>query len=254
MRVVDHSFDHPMQIEENATMPLAGGIVSMGYQCGMLWGSTLAAGARAYQLYGPGSQAEAEAIIAAQRIIESFRTCNKNKEINCLEITELNMQKPKGILKFFLKGGPVGCFRMAARYAPVAYNTINNALYRDGIQVPDVLVSCAAMVAKKMGVSDMHATMAAGLAGGIGLSGGGCGALGAAIWITRINGLKEGASNKEINLKISDMLDKFIRSTDFQYECSGIVGRKFEDYNDHAAYLHNDGCSEIIELLADSGK
>jgi len=254
MRVVDRSFDHPMAIEESATMPLAGGIVSMGYQCGMLWGSTLAAGAQAYQLYGPGFQAETEAIIAAQRIVESFRTCNKDKEINCLEITELNMRKAKGILKFFLKGGPVGCFRMAARYAPVAYNTINNTLYRDGIQAPDTPVSCAAMLANKMGMSDIHMVMAAGLAGGIGLSGGGCGALGAAIWITRMNGLRDGIGNKDINLKISDMMDKFIRSTDFEYECSGIVGRKFEDYNDHACYLHKGGCSEIIELLADGGE
>ena len=34
-----------------------------------------------------------------------------------------------------------------------------------------------------MGESDIHAVMASGLAGGIGLCGGACGALGAAIWI-----------------------------------------------------------------------
>ena len=189
MSVVDCSFDHPMKIEEKAAMPLAGGIVNMGYQCGMLWGATLAAGAQSYRVYGPGAQAQAEAIIVAQRVVESFRACNK--EINCLEITETNLRKKTGILKMLAKGGPVTCFRMAARYAPIAYNAINNALYRDGIQVPSAPVSCAAMVAQKMGVSDMHAVMAAGLAGGIGLSGGGCGALGAAIWIIRMNGLKE---------------------------------------------------------------
>ena len=43
-----------------------------------------------------------------------------------------------------------------------------------------------------MGVSDLHVTMAAGFAGGIGLSGGGCGALGAAIWITGMNKIKAG--------------------------------------------------------------
>jgi hypothetical protein len=53
-------------------MPFAGGIAQYGYQCGMLWGATLAAGAQAYRLYGAGPQAETQAIIAAQRLVESF--------------------------------------------------------------------------------------------------------------------------------------------------------------------------------------
>ena len=69
-------------------MPLAGGIMQHGYQCGMIWGATLAAGAQAYRLFGPGPQAETAAIIAAQRLVESFRT--RNKHINCLEITEID--------------------------------------------------------------------------------------------------------------------------------------------------------------------
>ena len=54
-------------------MPFAGGIANQGYQCGMLWGAALAAGAQAYRLFGPGPRAETEAIIAAQRLVESFR-------------------------------------------------------------------------------------------------------------------------------------------------------------------------------------
>ncbi len=54
MSVVDCSFDHPLKLEEEASIPLAGGIVNYGYQCGMLWGVTLAAGAQAYRLLGPG--------------------------------------------------------------------------------------------------------------------------------------------------------------------------------------------------------
>ena len=72
-------------------MPFAGGIVNQGYQCGMLWGAALAAGAQAYRLLGPGPQAETAAIIAAQRLVESFRA-RTNNEINCLEITDINLQ------------------------------------------------------------------------------------------------------------------------------------------------------------------
>jgi len=55
----------------------------------MLWGAALAAGAQAHQLLGPGPQAETETIIAAQRLVESFRAHTRN-EINCLEISNLN--------------------------------------------------------------------------------------------------------------------------------------------------------------------
>ena len=66
MSVVDASFDHPLKAEEKASMPLAGGIANMGYQCGMLWGAALAAGAQAYHLFGAGPQAEAKAMVASQ--------------------------------------------------------------------------------------------------------------------------------------------------------------------------------------------
>ena len=109
-------------------MPLAGGIMQQGYQCGMLWGAALAAGAQAYRSLGPGPQAEAGAVIASQKAVEAFRACTG--EINCAEIAEMNWKAPTTgrILKFFLKGGPIGCFRLAANYAPLAYDAIDSAL------------------------------------------------------------------------------------------------------------------------------
>jgi hypothetical protein len=217
-------------------MPFMGGIMKHGYQCGMLWGGALAAGAQAYRLLGPGPQAETKAIIAAQRLVESFRA--RNNEINCLEITETNLQSAMQSLKYFvIKGGAIGCFRMIARYAPAAFNEINIAL------------------SETQGASDMHTVMAAGLAGGIGLSGGACGALGAAIWIIGMNWLEEGVGSNVWRSKVfksgaGDAIDRFLRSTDFKFECSEIVGRRFENIADHAGYLRDGGCSEIIEVLA----
>jgi len=102
-----------------------------------------------------------------------------------------------------------------------------------------------------MGVSDMHKVMAAGFAGGIGLSGGACGALGAAICIIGMNSIKEGAGKLDfMNPKAQDAIGRFIKCTDFEFECSKIVGRRFEDVDDHAAYLRDGGCSKIIEALA----
>jgi len=251
LRVLNHAFDQPMESEEQAAMPLAGGLLQHGYQCGMLWGSTLAAGAQAYRLLGPGPRAEIGAIISAQRLVKTFRALNKH--VNCIEITGIDKSSSSRQMftYFFIKGGTISCMRMAVRYAKAAFNEIDTALSKEHIEAPSVPVSCSAMLAQKMGVSDMHTAMAAGFAGGIGLSGGACGALGAAIWITGMNSIKEGASKLDfMHPKATDAIGRFIKCTGYEFECSKIVGRQFEDINDHAAYLRNGGCSQIIEALS----
>jgi hypothetical protein len=251
LRVLDQAFDHPLKLEEKASMPFAGGIMQHGYQCGMIWGATLAAGAQAYRLLGPGPQAEAAAIIAAQRLVESFRA--RNESINCLEITDIDKSSTtmQMITYFLIKGGTIGCFRMAARYAPAAFSEINTALSEKHIEAPSPPVSCAAMLAQKMGVSDMHTVMAAGFAGGIGLCGGACGALGAAIWFFSMDSNKKGDSKIDYkDPRALEVIDRFMKCTDFKFECSEIVGRRFENIDDHACYLRDGGCSEIIEVLA----
>jgi hypothetical protein len=258
MSVVDDSFDHPLKLEERATMQLAGGLMQNGYQCGMIWGAALAAGAQAYRLLGPGAQAQTEAVIASQKLVESFRA--RNKEINCAEITNLNWkassqrQLVTQVLKFFIKGGPIACFSMAARYAPVAFSDINSTISEKPVEAPPHPVSCAAVLAQKMGVSEMHAVMAAGFAGGIGLSGGACGALGAAIWIIGMNSVKEGVKDFAFNSPLAQAtVERFLESADYEFECSKIVGRKFENVADHACYVRGGGCSKIIEALAVPG-
>jgi hypothetical protein len=140
---------------------------------------------------------------------------------------------------------------MGARYAQEAFSEINTALSEKQIEAPSPPVSCAAMLAQKMGVSDMHTVMAAGFAGGIGLCGGACGALGAAIWIIGMNSSKEGVGKIDFkNPRAIDVIDRFMKCTDFEFECSEIVGRRFENIGDHAGYLHDGGCSKIIEVLA----
>jgi hypothetical protein len=240
-----------LALEEHATLPLAGGVEQMGFQCGQVWGAALAAGARAYQLFGPGPEAEAAAIIAAQRLAESFRT--RYKSINCLDVIDLDWKnaQAKQVLKFLLRGGPVRCFSSTAGYARAAFSEINATFAGNQLAAPAAPVSCAALLAQKMGASDLHTVMAASLAGGIGLSGGACGALGAAIWLIEMNRVKEGTGKVEFNSpEATEAIDRFLQSSDGEFECAIIAGRKFENVTDHAAYLRAGGCARIIEALA----
>jgi hypothetical protein len=239
-----------MEVEERAADPLAGGMMR-GYQCGMVWGATLAAGAQTYQMFGKGPQAEARAILAAQRIVQSFRA--QNRSINCRDITGIDLPAPttRMIVRFLIKSAPTGsCFGMAARCAKRSFREINVALAERQMEAPPAPVSCSAMLAQTMGASDLHVVMAAGLAGGIGLSGGACGALGAALWIKGMNNHEE--DNSKVDLqepKVLDVMERFGTCTNGEFECSKIVGRKFESIADHAGHLRTGGCSEIIEAL-----
>ncbi len=252
MNVLDRAFGHPLTAEEHAAVPLAGGIVQQGYQCGMLWGAVLAAGAQAYRLYGPGPKAEAAAIRAAQRLVVSFRAREGN--INCLELTETDWQNKWQMTKYLLKGGGITCMRRVMGYAPEAFHVINEALSESDVEVPSGPPSCAALLARKMGASEMHAVMAAGLAGGIGLSGGACGALGAALWIIGMGKPEEQIGFNYKHTWAGETIDKFLAYTGYEFECSEICGRKFESTGDHANYMRGGGCSRIIDVLSTNSK
>ncbi len=246
--VLDRAYDHPLQVEEHASMPLAGGLMR-GYQCGMLWGAALAAGAQVYHQFGAGEQAEMEAVLTAQRLVETFRS--HYKYINCYEITRVDWHKPVEMWGYLLRGGPIKCFSMSASYAKQAHREINDSLAAEKLAATAQPQSCAAALARKLGASDLHTLMVAGFAGGIGLSGGACGALGAAIWFAMMAYAKEGVKENELEPpQAKAAMDKFLEITGNVFECSKIVGRKFENVADHAAYLCEGGCAKIIEGLA----
>jgi len=251
MTVVDGAFNQSWPAEQHASLPLAGGIEQMGFQCGQLWGAALAAGAQAYRLFGPGPQAEAAAVVAAQRLAKTFRASYRS--INCSDVIDLDWKHAtaRHVLRFFLRGGPVRCFSMTAGYSRATVNEINAAYAGPSIEAPAPPVSCAAMLARRMGASDLRAAMAAGLAGGIGLSGGACGALGAAIWLIEMNRAQQGIGLVGFNSpEATEAIDRFVGSTGSEFECSAIAGRRFETVAEHADYLRDGGCSKVIEALA----
>jgi hypothetical protein len=61
---------------------------------------------------------------------------------------------------------------IASQKIVASFRDINAVQSEKEIKVPHAPMSCSAMLAQRMGASDMHTVMAAGFAGGIGLSGG----------------------------------------------------------------------------------
>jgi hypothetical protein len=107
-------------------------------------------------------------------------------------------------------------------------------------------VSCSALVARRLGASDLHEVMAAGFAGGVGLSGGACGALAAAIWLDAMGG----GTYRALEARATRIVERFLQASGHAFECSEIVGRSFADVPDHAAHLRGGGCARILEALS----
>ena len=67
-----------------------------------------------------------------------------------------------------------------------------------------------------------------------------------------MNASKKGRKVDYKPKEATDLIGKFVKCTGYEFECSKIVGRKFENVADHARHVCNGGCSKIIDVLASS--
>ncbi|WP_340198844.1 C-GCAxxG-C-C family (seleno)protein [Ascidiimonas sp. W6] len=252
--ILNREFKHLKEHEERALNPLAGGIMNQGYQCGMLWGAALAVGAESYRKNKDTEKATAIALRATQRIMKSF--IEKSGATNCRDIIGYDLTSIIGMARFMLKVTLKGmnnshCFNLAEKWAPEAVKAAAEGLSENDNSTEKSL-SCASEVVRQMGGSKEEAVMVAGYAGGLGLSGGACGALSAAIWKNMLDWCRENPEKEPpfFNNKIAKkMLKAFNTITDNKMLCSDICGKFFENLDDHTEYLKQGGCKAIMDVL-----
>ena len=249
--LLNQAFNHPQAMEEKAMDPLAGGILRRGHQCGMLWGAALAVGAEAYRQCDDKDEAIGKAIVATQYVMDSF--LSRTKSANCKDITGCNFMNPLSFAKYMVSGKFRGCFQLAEDWAPEALDAAVEGLADNEVYGPYKPVSCASEVLKHMGATDEEQVMVAGLAGGMGLSGNGCGALGAAIWYRSLKYSKDhGNKSTYNNPEARKAFKNFLKLTKGEVKCEKICGRCFDSEDDHSIFIQNGGCAELIEILANS--
>jgi hypothetical protein len=249
--LLNREYKHPMAEEEKAVDALAGGILQHGYQCGMLWGSSMGVGAEAHRRTKDPDKARALAILATQHVMRSFK--EKTGSHDCIDITRTDFKNKWSIPKFLFSGKFYHCFRLAGQWGPSAYDAAEAGLSTQLDKLPEKCLSCASELIKKMGGTDQEANMAAGLAGGMGLSGNACGALGAAIWMISLKRIKAGQKGTSFQDKeLEGLIHKFYEKTDFEMECKVITGKEFKSLDEHTEFMRNGGCKDLIEMLASS--
>jgi len=249
--ILDREFGHPREEEEKAIDPLAGGILQQGYQCGMLWGASMAAGAEAFRRNEDPDRATGIAILATKHIMESF--VKRTSSIECEEITQCDWQNKKSMRKYMLSGKFVNCFILAGKWAPEALGAAKEGLILDQARLPKKSMSCASEVVRKMGGDEEEMLMVAGFAGGLGLSGSGCGALAAAVWKNAlIHNKKNTGKSANYDPNTDHTLKTFYEETDYEMQCDKICGQSFETLDEHTEFLKKGGCKKLIEVLADT--
>lgn len=251
--ILDREFGHPREEEEKAIDPLAGGILQQGYQCGMLWGASMAVGAEALRLLENPDKATGLSILATQHVMESF--VNRTESIECEDITQCDFTSKKGLVKFMLSGKVFGCFKLAGKWAPEALDAAREGLSEEGADLPESSLSCASEVLRLMGGTKEEMAMVAGFAGGLGLSGSGCGALAAAIWKNALTYNKEHPGKSASFEPDNDpTLLAFYKESDYELQCEKICGRRFDSLEDHTEFLKTGGCKKLIAALAETAK
>lgn len=249
--ILNREFGHPKELEEQAIDPMAGGILQQGYQCGLLWGAVMGVGAESFRRCDNTGLATAMAITATQYILKSF--VERSKSTDCFDITDTNFNKKFDFAKYMLSGKFISCFKLADKWAPEALKAAHEGLSQQLKDLPEKPKSCASIVVKRMGANEEQMIMVAGLAGGIGLSGNGCGALGAAIWMKSIKWLSENPKKSGYpNPYATAILETFMKAADYELTCHKICGRSFETIADHTVFIENGGCERLIYTLSNS--
>ena len=249
--ILNREFEVPREKEERAADPLAGGILQLGHQCGMLWGASLAAGAEAYRRTKDVNQASALAIHATQALMESY--FKRENTIECREVTRCDFSNKWSFAKYMLSGRFLHCFALAEKWAPEAITAAKKALSENSFSELEPCINCASELAKKMGASEEQRVMVAGFAGGMGLSGNACGALSASIWLRTLAWQKENPNDSTfINSYAAKCLSDFQELMGDKIACAEITEQHFENLQEHSRYIENGGCNELMDVLSGS--
>lgn len=248
--ILDREYNNPLEDEEKASDTLAGGILQHGYQCGLLLGSVMGAGAEAYNRTGNLQDAIPLAINAAKRIEEDFVSCAGSSD--CNDITEINFSSKNQMAKFMFSGKFYSCFKLADRWAVQAIPSVEKGLKQKETKRYGKYTSCASVVVEKMGGNEREQAIVSGLAGGVGLSGKACGALSAAIWYKTLLKLKKGAKGDIQNPEGQKILEAFLQETDYEFICEKIIGKKLTNVEKHASYINEGACKNLINVLSKS--
>jgi hypothetical protein len=145
------------------------------------WGAALAIGTESFRMHNDRNAAIAKAVNTSKLLVDSFQ--RRTRTVNCRDIVKMDWKNKLEFTIYMLKIVAQGfvfspCFNLIVKWTPEAVQAANKGL-SENINYNQPCLSCSTEVVKKMGATEEESIIVAGFAGGIGLSGNACGALGA---------------------------------------------------------------------------
>jgi hypothetical protein len=255
---------------EEASDPLCGGLLLDGdCACGVLWGAGLAAGVRARERLPDRNAARLAALLSAKACLNWYSA--QGKPVDCGQI--IGMKKWNMPL-YLLKGNLRVCLRQLSECALDFHNRIDETLQiveTSGEAQP--LRNCASEsfreTARVIGLEEEDGdVLVAGLAGGLGLSGNGCGALVGAVFAHMLKYFKDRDKPKHSMLRSNlqglyigdgwmeparEVVRRFTNALDTK-KCAEITQTEFGSPEDLHRYLETGACNGLQRNLAESAE
>jgi Putative redox-active protein (C_GCAxxG_C_C) len=252
---------------EQAVHAFSGGFMHLGHACGLLTGATLAAGFVARSRFDDDRTRSGAALHAAIQLAAAYPELTGS--VDCRQITQLSLTRLSGRLRYVQQGKGRLCGRLHLKWAPQAQQLIDKALMEFRESRPAgacancaVQTMCALEPTARFQAGD--SVLVAGFAGGIGLLGNVCGALAACVFAMAAEGRLAGARQGRDSRILGSLEElagisyrgaaaqvrlEFIRQFGSEL-CIDIIGRRFQDAEDHSAFVEQGGCADVAKFLA----
>ena len=253
-------------LEEQASHLLSGGLMYQGDACGLLSGAVLSAGLQATRRFDDDATRSAATLHAAVRLAKAYPEISG--AVDCREITGQSVVTLREKAQYMREGKARQCGRLLMKWANRADSVIDQALSEfEGCDPSPSCTNCAVetfeRIAKDDELARSRSTYVAGLAGGVGLLGRGCAALTVGILVLTLRHYAVRRSRRRDSRFLGSLhefgLARFRRRParlleEFEREfgsdlCNDIVGRAFTSPSDHASFIAEGGCSEVIDFV-----
>jgi len=251
---------------EQALHVFSGGFMHLGYACGLLTGTAVAAGILTSKRFADSETASAAALDATRQLVKAYPEIAGS--IDCRKITEISLNNFRGRLRYVRKGKGRECGRYHIKWAFRAQQVIEQALAKyEQHPATNACANCAVNTMKKLapsiGINEKDTTMVAGLAGGIGLSGNVCGALATWVFVLSISRYKKRNPEKRdsrLQAAFQELLGTQYRGAATRLQtafrerfgsdlCLDIVGRSFRNIQEHSEFIEQGGCQEVMDFV-----
>lgn len=240
---------------------LAGGINNNGSTCGVIWGGSL----NLAIMHRAASQSwdisnEINLIHDVQKFVNSFE--QKFGSPLCRDRTSLDLKKFTGKIGLLIPSKAKGCVRQTAWGMNYVLESKVNSSDSPIKSIDHCSTSIFEEIKNRIGISDLYLQqLSTGLSGGIGLSGGGCAALSAAIMLLGLKfgnkSIKDGKRRNPLRLaspkfiKSANKLIKLFKEKFGSLECRDITNTTFEDIENFNEYRSKGRCNEINKFIVD---